>query len=166
MNELAIDTAPRPVQLVAKELANSSGYLLASLGVALKAQAIARAAASGFELYDYSLLAILGEGDRATQATIADALGLDPSRLVALLDSLEERGMVVRQRDPQDRRRHVVSITDAGSIELARVRAIIRELEDEFFAPLDAESREELHEMLVALAVQNDPRCCSLDDPV
>jgi DNA-binding MarR family transcriptional regulator len=165
MNELAIDTAPRPVQLVAKELANSSGYLLASLGVALKAQAIARAAASGFELYDYSLLAILGEGDRATQATIADALGLDPSRLVALLDSLEERGMVVRQRDPQDRRRHVVSITDTGSIELARVRAIIRELEDEFFAPLDAESREALHEMLVALAVQNDPRCCSLDDP-
>jgi DNA-binding MarR family transcriptional regulator len=132
--------------------------------VAFKNQALARAAASGFELYDYSVLAILGEGDRATQATIADALTLDPSRLVALLDSLEERGMVVRQRDPQDRRRHVVSITDSGSRELARVRAIIRQFEDEFFAPLDAASREALHEMLGALAAQNDPRCCPLDD--
>jgi DNA-binding MarR family transcriptional regulator len=164
MNELASDVAVRPIQLVAKELAGSSGYLLARLGVAFKTQAMDRAAASGFELYDYSVLAILGEGDRATQATIADALTLDPSRLVALLDSLEERGMVVRQRDPQDRRRHVVSITDTGRRELTRVRAVVQRLEDEFFAPLDRESREALHEMLVALAAQNDPRCCPLDD--
>ena len=154
----------RPIQLVAKELAQSSGYLLARLGLAFKVQALARAEESGFELYDYSLLAILGEGARETQATIADALTLDPSRLVALLDSLEQRGMVVRQRDPQDRRRHVVSITDAGRIELARLRTIVRQLEDEFFAPLDAASREALHPMLVQLAEQNDPRCCPLDD--
>jgi DNA-binding MarR family transcriptional regulator len=164
MNELAADVATRPIQLVAKELAESSGYLLARLGVAFKNQAVARAAASGFELYDYSVLAILGEGDRATQATIADALSLDPSRLVALLDSLEERGMVVRQRDPQDRRRHVVSITDTGRSELAQLRAIVGQLEDDFFAPLDTDRREALHDMLVALAAQNDPRCCPLDD--
>jgi DNA-binding MarR family transcriptional regulator len=164
MNEPASEVAPRPIQLIAKELAQSSAYLLVALGARLKAQAIATAAASGFELYDYSVLAILGEGDRATQATIANALGLDPSRLVALLDSLEERGLVVRQRDPQDRRRHVVSITDSGYAELVRVRAIIRELEDEFLAPLDIESREALYEMLAALAAQHDPRCCSMDD--
>src|ERR1700726_3984609 len=118
MNQLATADPLRPVQLIANELANSSGYLLARLGLAFKAQATARAEESGFELYDYSLLAILGEGARETQATIADALTLDPSRLVALLDSLEERGMVVRARDLQDRRRHVVSITDAGRREL------------------------------------------------
>jgi DNA-binding MarR family transcriptional regulator len=164
MNELVAETASRPMQQIAKELSQSSGYLLARLGLAFKIQAITRAAASGFELYDYSVLAILGEGDRATQATIANALMLDPSRLVALLDSLEERGMVTRQRDPHDRRRHVVSITDTGRSELARVRAIVHQLEDEFFAPLDIESREALHEMLVALAAQNDPACCPLDD--
>ena len=165
MNQLATADPPRPVQLIANELAHSSGYLLARLGMAFKVQATARAEESGFELYDYSLLAILGEGARETQATIADALMLDPSRLVALLDSLEQRGMVVRQRDPLDRRRHVVSITDAGRAELARLRAIVHQLEDEFFAPLDAASREALHPLIVQLATQNDPRCCPLDDP-
>ena len=164
MNQSLAADPPRPIQLVAKELALSSGYLLARLGFAFKAQATARAEESGFELYDYSLLAILGEGARETQATIADALALDPSRLVALLDSLEHRNMVARQRDPLDRRRHVVSITDTGRDELARLRAIVHQLEDEFFAPLDAASREVLHPMLVQLAAQNDPSCCPFDD--
>jgi DNA-binding MarR family transcriptional regulator len=164
MSELANAAAPRPVQLVAKELANSSGYLLARLGLAFKLQATERAEASGFELYDYSVLAILGEGSRETQATIADALTLDPSRLVALLDSLEERGMVVRARDPHDRRRHVVSITRSGLKELDRIRAIVSQLEGEFFAPLDLANREALQAMLAALAAQNDPSCCPLDD--
>jgi len=96
---------------------------------------------------------------RETQATIADALSVDPSRLVALLDSLEERALIVRQRDPQDRRRHVVSITGAGERELCRLRVLGKELEDEFFAPLDPKSRTTLHELLLQLAAGNDPRC-------
>ena len=157
MNQPITEAPARPVQIIAKELAASSGYLLARLGVAFKLQATARAEEAGFELYDYSVLAILGEGSRETQATIAEALSVDPSRLVALLDSLEERELIVRQRDPQDRRRHVVSITAAGAAELTRLRTIVGRLEDEFFAPLDAESRAALHPMLVALAAQNDP---------
>jgi DNA-binding MarR family transcriptional regulator len=163
MNQPLTADTPRPVQLVAKELASSTGYLLARLAAAFKVEVTARAEQSGFEIYDYSVLAILGEGSRETQATIADALMIDPSRLVAVLDSLEQRGMVMRQRDPQDRRRHVVSITDIGRGELDRIRAIVQRFEDEFFAPIDATSRGALHATLVALATQNDPRCCPFD---
>ena len=163
MNQVVLDETARPAQAVARELAQSTGYLLSRLGQAFKEQAIARAEESGFELYDYTLLAILGEGARATPAAIADAMMLDPSRLVALLDSLEQRGLVSRQRDPHDRRRHVVSITDTGRAELERLRAIVRALEDDFLAPLDAPARAALHPLLVALASQNDPRCCPLD---
>jgi ABC-type nitrate/sulfonate/bicarbonate transport system ATPase subunit len=56
-------------------------------------------------------------------------------------------------------------VTAAGRRELTRLRAILAKLEDEFFAPLDAKTRAALHPMLVALAAQNDPRCCPLDDP-
>ena len=149
----------RPVQRIAQELAQSSGFLLARLGMGFKTKAIARAEEAGFELYDYSVLAILDEGARETQATIADALAVDPSRLVSLLDSLEERELIVRQRDPHDRRRHAVSITGAGKRQLARLRAIAKELDEEFLAPLDTESRETFHELLLKLAAHHDPRC-------
>ena len=79
-NQTVADPLTRPIHRVARELADSSGFLLARLGMGFKARAIAAAELAGFELYDYSVLAILAEGDRETQATIADALTLDPSR--------------------------------------------------------------------------------------
>src|SRR6266516_3674318 len=128
----------RPVPRVAKELLKSSGFLLARVGIGFKTQALAKLEEWGFDPYDYSVLAILAEGARQAQATIADTLALDPSRVVALLDSLEQRELVERQRDPQDRRRHVVSITAAGKRQLSRLRAMVKELDEEFLTPLDA----------------------------
>jgi DNA-binding MarR family transcriptional regulator len=154
----------RPIHHVAKELLKSSGFLLARLGVGFKTKAIARMEEAGFELYDYGVLALLAEGVRQTQGTIADAVAVDPSRLVALLDRLEERSLIVRQRDPLDRRRHVVSITPAGKRELARLRELIKRLEEEFLACLDADDRKTLHGLLLRLAEANDPRCAFKTD--
>src|SRR5947207_1194656 len=95
----------RPVPRVAKELLKSSGFLLARVGIGFKTQALAKLEEWGFDPYDYSVLAILAEGAREAQATLADTLGLDPSRVVAVLDSLERRELVERQRDPHGRRR-------------------------------------------------------------
>ena len=159
MSVTSTETPLRPVHRVAKELAASSGFLLARLGLAFKSKAIERIEREGFEAHHYSVLAILGEGARETQATIAAALDLDPSRLVAVLDSLEERGLVARQRDPHDRRRHVVSITPTGKRQLQRLRNIAKQLEDEFFGPLTPEDRATFHELLSQLACTHDPRC-------
>ncbi len=158
MNPSATEIVPRQHR-VAKELLKSNGFLLARLGVNFKLRTMALFDQEGFELYDYSVLALLAEGSLETQAGIADALNVDPSRLVALLDSLERRGLVARQRDPQDRRRHVVSITELGKTALGRLRGLAKRLENEFFEPLDADERLELRELLQRLACHNDPRC-------
>jgi len=94
-----------------------------------------------------------------TQAAIADALGYDRGTLVGLLDELEEQELIERKRCPDDRRRHAVRITAGGTRMLGKFRALNKRLEDEFLAPLDAEQRETLHELLLTLAALHEPRC-------
>ena len=142
-----------------RELVASPAFLLARLGFEIKARSIVEFGELGFTPYHFSVLALLEEGARATQATIADALRLDRSQLVGMLDSLEERGLIERHRDPHDRRRQAVSLTPSGKKALVSLRAIITRLEKEFLAPLAAQEREELHGLLLRLALYHDPRC-------
>jgi MarR family transcriptional regulator, lower aerobic nicotinate degradation pathway regulator len=144
-----------------EELLEKSGFLLVRLAMGFKARAIDELEAAGFSQYHYSVLAVLGEQARKTQSTIADALGLDPSQLVGVLDGLEDRGLIVRQRDPNDRRRHVVSLTGKGRTQLVRLRTRFDRLEDELFTPLDAQTRKNFHEILLRLAAHHDHRCAT-----
>jgi|SRR5665213_2192839 len=109
----------------------------------------------------YSVLAVLEEGARDTQATIADALGYDRSWLVGILDELEAADLIERRRDPGDRRRHLVSLTPAGKKKLAQLRKISQGVEDEFLATLDSEQREQLYRLLLQVAADHDPRYAS-----
>lgn len=49
-----------------------------------------------------------------SQATLADAIGGDKTRLIPVLDDLQQRGLISRERDPADRRVHLLSLTIAG----------------------------------------------------
>src|SRR5439155_8777953 len=91
-----------PKGCLPKELVSNTAFLLARVGVAIKLAAADELEKLGCGLYDYGVLATLGEGTQETQAAVADALGLDRSMLVGILDSLEENGLVERKRDPND----------------------------------------------------------------
>jgi DNA-binding MarR family transcriptional regulator len=141
-----------------KELLSSASYLLKRVGFAIKERMIAAFEETGLSGYDHAILALLHEEPRETQAMIADALGLDRSHLVGVLDELEERGLIERRRDQSDRRRHLVSLTPAGEEALIRLRVVAKRIDDEFFEPLDVDERKTLKALLARLASHHDSR--------
>ena len=147
------------------ELLASTSFLLKRLGMVAKEQAIDAFEQLGVSPYHYAVLLVLDEGSRDTQGSIADALGYDRGQLVGVLDELEESNLVERRRDPSDRRRHIVRMTSGGKRTLTKMRAVMKRLDDEFFAPLDDAERATLQAILLRLAQQHDTRCAQMAAP-
>ncbi|MGH3004254.1 MAG: MarR family winged helix-turn-helix transcriptional regulator [Gaiellaceae bacterium] len=158
MNASAVERMAGSPVCLPRELVASTSFLLARLGYSVKMEAIEEFEQSGFGPQHYGVLALLEEGARETQGTIADALRVDRSQLVGILDTLEEGGFVERRRDPNDRRRHLVSLTPAGKRQLSSFRKLVERLEDDVLEPLSAEERSELHRLLLRVAGHRDAR--------
>jgi DNA-binding MarR family transcriptional regulator len=146
------------------ELTASSLFLLKRLGFIAKDRSLEAYEETGLHPYHHAILLTLDESPRETQGAIADALGYDRGQLVGLLDELESRGLVVRRRDPNDRRRHVVELTPEGKAELERLRALARRIEEEFLAPLEQAEQQQLHELLLTLGRYHCPRVARSTD--
>jgi DNA-binding MarR family transcriptional regulator len=146
-------------QRLPEELVSSTTFLLKRLGFAAKDRGMAAYEREDVHPYHYAILLALDEGGHETQGAIADALGYDRGQLVGLLDELEERGLIERRRDPNDRRRHLVQMTADGKRKLRRLRTLARELEDDFLEPLSEAERDELHALLLKLAAKHEPGC-------
>jgi DNA-binding MarR family transcriptional regulator len=142
-----------------KEFLESSGYLMKRLGMLMKERTVDAFEPRGLTPYHHAVLALLAEQPRETQGMIADALGFDRSHLVGVLDELEQRGLIERRRDPEDRRRHLVTLTADGRQTLQQLRAVSKEIEAEFLAPLDDDDRATLYRLLRVLMSAHDPRC-------
>src|ERR1700690_2505156 len=110
-------TSPAPVEFAgpSRELLLSTGFLLKRLGWTIKERAHDALESTGLSPQHHAVLSLLDERACGAQGMLADALGYDRSQMVGLLDELEEQGLIARKRDPDDRRRHVVKLTPAGS---------------------------------------------------
>jgi len=150
---------PLPRPRLPREFGASTSYALKRLAMLLKTRIAEALEPTGLSSYHHAVLALLEEEPSETQAQIADALGYDRSHLVGVLDELEKRGLIARERDPDDRRRHVVSLTPDGKEALGRLRTLTRQTEDEFFVMLDADERAALQSLLGRVLAGHDPRC-------
>jgi DNA-binding MarR family transcriptional regulator len=102
----------------------------------------------GQTLKELGTLSFLREFPETTQQALSDGLCIDANYCVLLLNDLEANNLIERRRDPSDRRRHLVSMTDEGRKALHRAEAAQQTLEDEMLGALNVEERLTLSHLL------------------
>lgn len=108
-------------------------------------------------------LTVLRDSGGSTQAGLATMLQIDRTNLVGLLNDLEREGLIERRRSTQDRRRHIVELTDAGSEHLAKAELALAAAEDEVLAGLDADERATFYALLQKATSEHVVDCAEAD---
>ena len=95
-------------------------------------------------------------GEKLTQKEIAERLSVRPQSVSETVRILEERGLVVKEKCPEDRRAHRISITPAGERHREEARRDREENAAHFFARLQEEEKETLRRLLEKLAFEEE----------
>jgi len=97
--------------------------------------------ANGVSMWGYSVLVALDRSAIRTQAALAEAIGADKTRIIAILDELQAKGLIERVADPEDRRARLLEITKDGRRVKETVQAAIQRGEERWLSTLSATDR-------------------------
>ncbi|MFM9443719.1 MarR family winged helix-turn-helix transcriptional regulator [Streptomyces acidiscabies] len=145
------DSAPRPPSLLA--LPSYLAGHMARIGHDALVEAVGR---HGLRLPHFATLTALADFGPLPQHVLADRLGFQRSHLGGYLDLVEERGLVHRTRDPADRRRQLVGLTDEGTRLQRTLWQVAEESQDSFLACFTPAERETLTALLLRLLDADD----------
>jgi MarR family transcriptional regulator, lower aerobic nicotinate degradation pathway regulator len=136
-----------------QQLTADPGFLMSRVGAAVRAGFKDVLAGWGIRPLQYVILLVLDTGGGASQQELCAAAGIDSGNMVELLDGLEALGYASRARDPRDRRRYVVTMTQRGQSALAELRVAIEQYNTGFLSPLTQLEREQLGSILGKLYI-------------
>jgi DNA-binding MarR family transcriptional regulator len=120
------------------------GFALSTLGFAVAARFRERLEPLALEPRDFALLRAVAAGEGLSQQALGEQLRIPPSRMVAFIDALQERGLLERRPHPSDRRAHALFLTAAGRKLLERAVRIASAFERELCGRLSADERRKL----------------------
>lgn len=104
-------------------------------------------------------LSHLCDNGPTSQQSLLDVLDVDPSVLVAILNDLENAGLAERKRDPEDRRRHIVEMSEQGRTALTAMQGTIDTIERELLADLSPADADQLRSLLSKVRSPGDTSC-------
>jgi DNA-binding MarR family transcriptional regulator len=123
-------------------------FLLSQLGYHVAARCAEKLEPLGLHPAHYGVISELSNREKLSQQQLADAMGVHRNNMVGLIDDLESRGLVRRERHPSDRRAHQLDLTQEAYIVLEEANTAIDELEVEIFDVLKSGERGQLIDML------------------
>ena len=132
----------------------STAFLLAQVGAQAAAAFATRLEEIGLVPAHAGILRAIAGNAGISQQALASWLGMVPSRLVPLLDALEERGLVERRDHPDDRRVYELHLTEKGARTMADIGRVARAHDDAICGSLSEKERERLWSLLSRIADQ------------
>ena len=129
-----------------------AAFLLAQVGAHAARRFAERLAALELAPPHAGALRLLAREPGMSQRTLGERLGAAPSRIVALVDDLENRGLITRERSSHDRRVHELRLTADGKSLLDELANVASAHDQEVTAPLTADERRQLRRLLTKLA--------------
>jgi DNA-binding MarR family transcriptional regulator len=147
----------------AKETTDRLGFLLARHGRVMNVRLRQALAVCNLSPRHGAVLMRLAHAGNTSQQDLLEALAIDASALVAILNELERDGLIERHRDLADRRRHIVAITPSGAKIAHAAERAIDEVEQDAFADLDEAEISMLHTLLGRVHSRHDERSCAGD---
>jgi DNA-binding MarR family transcriptional regulator len=142
---------------IPSSLSDRPGALLVIAARTGQELASRRLAPLGLSVRLCGVLNLLAEGP-ISQQTLGEQLGIDRTTVVELIDELEQQGVVVRRRNPADRRSYALTLTPRGHTVQKRAARLFDAAADEFFDALDPAERPVLLEMLRRLITGAEER--------
>lgn len=124
-----------------------TGFRLIKLGELVQATTASVFESMELNARQFHVLATAATMAEPSQRELSRTLGIDPNVMVGVVDELERLGLVERVRNPNDRRRYIVTPTMQALEALARARSAVERTEEEFFAGISEEERQVLHEL-------------------
>jgi DNA-binding MarR family transcriptional regulator len=115
-------------------------------------------AAAGLRRHHFTVLVALDEDRPASQAELGRRLSIDRSDIVAVVNDLEEAGLVVRERDERDRRRNIVRLTAPGAKALDQLEARVAYVQEALLEPLSAKERRDFLRLLMRVVEHHGER--------
>jgi MarR family transcriptional regulator, lower aerobic nicotinate degradation pathway regulator len=146
-------------QPVVAQPVHRSGALLDHLARRMRLRAESVLAPFGLRPRHLVALTVLRGREGITQQALSITLEMDGTNIVGLLNELEAEDLIERRRSPEDRRRHVVALTDAGAKRLAEAECALVAVEDEVLGALDDSQREVLNNLLLQAARGGEVSC-------
>jgi DNA-binding MarR family transcriptional regulator len=134
----------------------SLAFLLSQVGAHSAARFAERLAPLQVAPAHAGILRALRQADGLSQQALGEKLRVFPSRLVELLDGLEERGLVERRASPTDRRRHALYLTEKGREMLQQIDRLAGEHQDALCAALTEPEQARLAALLRRIADEQD----------
>jgi DNA-binding MarR family transcriptional regulator len=152
LNDLLSRLIPDLTRVLPESITNRTGFLIAHAHYRLRERGGLALRSLGIEPRHFGALTALAAAEPCSQQRLADRIGVSGPAIVHTIDELDRAALIVRERNPVDRREHILHLTDQGRTHLDQAKRTLNQIQHEISDLLSEPAAAELNALLSKVA--------------